>query len=74
MKIYVKVNRPFEVDLDIDDIIFEINEKEPKERAKIISQIFNEMDKDCFQAFTEQQREVIKDWFNIQIEKFKGYN
>lgn len=74
MKIDIKVNKTIEVDIDIEDLIFEINEKEPIERAKIIAHIFNEIDKDCFAAFTEDQAKVIKKWFENQIERFKHIN
>ena len=73
MKIEHKLKQTIEIDIDIEDLIFEINELEPKERAIIISKIFNEIDKDCFQSFTEDQGKLIKNWFETQIEKFRHF-
>lgn len=71
MKITLPIKQRFEVDIDLDEIVEEINELPLVDRWNWIGKVINNIEVEDVEKLAPEHKALIKDWLERQIIKFK---
>lgn len=71
MKITLPIKQRFEVDIDLDEIVDEINELPLVDRWNWIGKVINNIKVEDVEKLHPEHKALIKDWLERQIIKFK---
>lgn len=71
MKITLPIKQRFEVDIDLDELAYEINELSLEYRFNWIGKFINNIEIEDVEKLHPEHKALIKDWLERQIIKFK---
>lgn len=71
MKITLPIKQRFEVDIDLDEMVDEINELPLEYRWNWIGKVISDIEVEDLQELAPEHKALIKDWLERQIIKFK---
>lgn len=71
MKITLPIKQKFEVDIDLDEIAYEINELSLEYRFNWIGKFISNIEIEDVEKLAPEHKALIKDWLERQIIKFK---
>lgn len=73
MKLTIPIKQKVEIDLDIDDLLFEINETSLTSRFSTIASLINGIETEDFIELTSEQQKLIIDWLDRQKKRFTSF-
>ncbi len=70
----VKIGQEMTVQVEIDDLIDWINDLPLENRFNMVAKILKKLDLSGAEAVNEERKQLVTDWLNRSIEKFKPAN